>query len=111
MSDGGPPNSGDDISVVPADVRAVGRYVFYVANALRAALDSAATEVESLLSSGWTGVSANGFASGWTDVHDGGAQIMTALTGMAEKLGVTADSYEVTDGDTSSALGDSSLRL
>ncbi|WP_459547621.1 WXG100 family type VII secretion target [Nocardia sp. X0981] len=116
MSDGGTPVSGDAISVVPEEVRAVGRYIYETAAELRTALDSAARDVEALLGGGWTGVSATKFSNGGTDVRDGGGQIMTALAEMAEKLGVTAESYETTDSNTSSALGtaapqSSSLRL
>ncbi|MEU1524081.1 WXG100 family type VII secretion target [Nocardia rhamnosiphila] len=111
MSSGGQTGSDDSVTVVPEDVRAVGRYVYEMAETLRTALESAATDVEGLLNGGWSGTSATNFSEGWGDVRDGGSQIMSALTGMAEKLGVTADTYEATDEGTSSQIVDSSLRL
>ncbi|MGV9723023.1 type VII secretion target [Nocardia beijingensis] len=111
MSDGGTPASGQDISVVPEQVRDVGRHVYELADALRAALDSAARDVDAVVNSSWTGGLATEFASGWTDVREGGGQIITALIGMAEKLGVTAETYRVRDENNASALSTSSLTL
>ncbi|MGQ4617315.1 WXG100 family type VII secretion target [Nocardia sp. R7R-8] len=112
MSDGehknGPVNS---ISVVPEQVREVGQHVYDLAEALRSALDSAAKDVDSLINGSWTGDLATEFGSGWTEVHDGGIQIITALTGMAQKLGITADTYQARDEHTAAALGASSLDL
>lgn len=109
MSEGEIPGSGQDMTVVPEQVRDVGRYVYGLADTLRRALDSAATEVDSLTNGTWSGDAAAEFAGSWADLRDGGIRIIDALTGMAEKLGVTADSYETTDDDN--ATGFSSLRL
>ncbi|WP_067804297.1 ESX-1 secretion-associated protein [Nocardia beijingensis] len=111
MSDGGNPGPGPNLSVVPESVREVGQYVYEVAEALRSALDSAAKDVDSLVNGGWTGGYATEFSHGWTEIHDGGGQIIAALTGMAEKLGVTADTYQARDENTATALNTSSLEL
>ncbi|WP_433755519.1 WXG100 family type VII secretion target [Nocardia sp. CA-135398] len=96
---------------MPEKVRDVGKYVYELAEALRSALDSAAKDVASLTDGSWTGDAANEFSEGWTEVRDGGVQIMTALTGMAEKLGVTADTYQVGDESNAATLNTSSLDL
>ncbi|WP_332839128.1 WXG100 family type VII secretion target [Nocardia bovistercoris] len=88
---------GESLSIVPDEVRALGNYVYSIADALRAALDSAGRDVSALTSSGWIGSAANGFNQGWSEVESGGQQIFTALTTMAEKLGVTAQTYEQRD--------------
>lgn len=111
MSSGGPTGSDDTVAVVPEDVRSVGRYVYEMAETLRTALDTAENDVAALLNGGWSGTSATNFSAGWGDVRDGGRLILTALTGMAEKLGITADTYEATDGATSQQITESSLRL
>lgn len=111
MSDGGNPGPGPSLSVVPEKVREVGQHVYDVAEALRSALDSAAKDVDSLITGSWTGDLAAEFGEGWTEVRDGGIQIITALTGMAEKLGVTADTYQARDENTATALNTSSLDL
>ncbi|MFR9751407.1 WXG100 family type VII secretion target [Nocardia sp. 004] len=111
MSGRGESGLGPSISVVPEEIREVGQYVGAVAEALRAALDSAAEDVESLVDGSWTGDAATEFGQGWTDVRDGGIQILTALNGMAEKLGVSADAYQARDENTAAALRSSSLDL
>ncbi|WP_109523152.1 MULTISPECIES: type VII secretion target [Nocardia] len=112
MSDtGDASSSGQDLAVVPERVREVGRYVYELSEALRSALSSAARDVDGVVSDTWTGALATEFTAGWTDVREGGDQIITALAGMAEKLGVTAQSYQVRDENNASALGSSSLDL
>ncbi|MGY4099568.1 type VII secretion target [Nocardia sp. R16R-3T] len=109
MSDGGTSASGQWLSVVPEQVREVGTYVYELAETLRTALDSAATDVDAVANGSWTGGLASEFADGWSDVRDGGGQIITALAAMAEKLGVTADTYQASD--ESNASSTSSLDL
>ncbi|MBF6208408.1 WXG100 family type VII secretion target [Streptomyces gardneri] len=111
MSDGGTPASGQSLAVVPEKVREVGTYVYELAEALRGALDSVSKDVASLTDGSWTGDAANEFSAGWIDVRDGGSQIMNALTGMAEKLGVTADTYRARDETNAASLNTSSLDL
>lgn len=69
---------GQQVSVVPEQVRDVGKYVYELTKALRSALDSAANDVDALTNGSWTGDSATEFANGWTDVRDGGVQINAA---------------------------------
>ncbi|WP_171048003.1 WXG100 family type VII secretion target [Nocardia cyriacigeorgica] len=111
MSTGENPASADTIMVVPEQVRAVGQYVYGVADELRSALESAARDVDSLADGGWRGGAATQFAEGWTELRDGGVQIIAALTGMAEKLGVTADNYQARDEGTAAAVTQSSLNI
>lgn len=99
------------MSVVPDEVSDVGRYVYGLAETLRSALDSASREVEALLSGGWTGDAANEFSTGWTETTSGGAQICTALTDMAEKLGVTAETFQNQDTASSALLNMAGLDL
>lgn len=111
MSGGGMPTSGHDLSVVPERVREVGSYVYELSAALWTALDSAAREVDSLVGGSWTGDVAAEFAEGWSEVRDGGAQIIAALSDMADKLGVTADTYQAHDESNASVLETSTLDL
>ncbi|WP_063004681.1 ESX-1 secretion-associated protein [Nocardia salmonicida] len=106
-----PGGDGQSLTVVPEKVREVGNYVYGLADTLRQALDSAAREVDACAGSSWTGDYADTFASGWSETRTGGAAIMTALTEMAEKLGVTADTYTQRDETNSAALGSFSLDL
>lgn len=97
--------------VVPDQVREVGRYVYGIADALQTALRAASREVDTLLGSGWTGDSADEFNTGWTETITGGTQICTALTGMAEKLGVTADNFQSQDTSAAFSLNMAGLDL
>ena len=106
MTDGGGglPSPGQRLSVVPEQVRDVGIYIYGLADTLAQALGMAAKDVERLLSENWTGDYATEFADGWTEVNDGGDKIFKALVAMAEKLGVTAESYSATDSRSATAL-------
>lgn len=111
MSDGGAPAFGAGISVVPEKVREVGQYTYELAEALQSALRSAAQDVASLLDGSWSGGAATDFSDGWSEVRDGGGQIITALQEMAEKLGVSAQTYESRDWSNASALNTSASSL
>ncbi|QBS43805.1 WXG100 family type VII secretion target [Nocardia sp. CS682] len=106
---GGTPNISGELSVVPDEVRAIGRYIYSLAQTFRSALDSAVREVDELTSSGWSGTAATAFAEGWRESRDGGGKIIDALTVMADKLGVSAESYQAQDIAAASRM--SSLNL
>jgi hypothetical protein len=78
---------------VPEDVQAVGWYVFGLAQELQTVLESGSRDVEALTSGGWSSDAATAFSAGWNECRDGGLQVMRALAGMAEKLGITASNY------------------
>lgn len=101
---GGTPAGGTPLAVAPEQVREVGRYVYDLAETLRGALQSAARDIDRLTTETWTGDAAIEFAAGWTDVRDGGAAILDALTGLAEKLGVSAASYEQQESNSAQGL-------
>jgi len=102
-------NGGGDLSVVPDDVAALGKYAYDLAEILRTALAGAGRDVQSLTKSGWTGPAAVSFGAGWDEYQDGGTKIIDALTTMAASLGVTAASYSA--GDNQFAADVSSLDL
>ncbi|NMM84114.1 hypothetical protein B2J88_07040 [Rhodococcus sp. SRB_17] len=102
------------VSVVPDAVAEIGRNLYQVADTLRSALDSAAGDVAGLTTGGsgtWNGDAATVFSDGWTDVREGGALIIAALTDLAEQLGITADSYRSTESATVAELRMSSSRV
>ncbi|MGA4790040.1 type VII secretion target [Nocardia sp. AB354] len=103
-SGGNIPALGQGFSVLPNQVRDVGIYIYSLAGTLSGALNSAAEEVSELLNGSWTGDYADEFSEGWTEVHDGGRQIFAALTTMAEKLGVVAETFQSMDANNAAAL-------
>lgn len=74
-------------------------------------MDSAAQDVSSLTDGSWTGDHATDFANAWADLRTSGDQIMAALTELAEKLGVTAHTYQARDENNAGAIQNSSLDL
>ncbi|PPJ31711.1 WXG100 family type VII secretion target [Nocardia nova] len=86
-------------------MRDVGIYIYGLADTLSGALDSADKDVAELLNGSWTGDYADEFSEGWDEVHDGGRRIFAALSEMAEKLGVTADTFATVDHASADALG------
>ncbi|MFE9578468.1 type VII secretion target [Nocardia sp. NPDC006044] len=58
---GGTFTAGQNLSVVPANVREVGAFVYELSEALRNVVDSAAEEVASLTDGTWTGDAATKF--------------------------------------------------
>lgn len=83
--------------------------MYNIAETMRQALNTAGREVDTLLGQHWTGDAANEFSDGWDETHSNGTQLMQHLISLAEKLGVTADSYRATD--TGNATRISSLDL
>ena len=89
--------TGPDVSVVPEDVREAGQLAQRLAQELRSALESAGRDVDSLTSGGWSGTASDAFGAGWQEFHRGGIDVLTALAGMAERLGANADNYQTQD--------------
>ncbi len=90
-------NGVDSLSVVPADVQDLGRYLHETVMGIQSALDGAAIDIDDVLDGSWTGVASDAFRSGWSDVRDSGNAIASALSDMAEKLGITAQTYQAQD--------------
>ncbi|NEW34436.1 WXG100 family type VII secretion target [Nocardia cyriacigeorgica] len=102
MTEGG--DSEQSIVVVPDEVRDLGNYARNIAVAMRNALDSAASDVDTLTAGSWTGPRAVEFATAWAEIRDGGGRIFSALEAMAEKLGATVDDFQATDQSSASSL-------
>ncbi|MBO0856123.1 MAG: WXG100 family type VII secretion target [Nocardia sp.] len=111
MSDGGGgvPAPGHGVSVAPQQVHDVGVYLYELAETLSSALNSAGKDVSELLNGSWSGDYADEFGRGWTDVHEGGQRVFAALSSLAEKLGVTAESFTATDQGNAAGLGQPSF--
>lgn len=92
-SDGANP----ELSVVPAEVAAVGKYASDLADVLHAALMSAGREVDIVTKGSWRSSASDSFAKGWFECQDSGQKIFQALTTMASSLGVTSNSYNAHD--------------
>ncbi|WP_280457813.1 WXG100 family type VII secretion target [Nocardia carnea] len=97
-----------ELSVVPEDVRNIGRIAYRIATELRSGASTLDLDVTTLLSS-WTGTAADSYRAAWAEMHDSSEVVWNELFEPAEKLGITADNYVQTDGSTAAAV--SSLNL
>jgi WXG100 family type VII secretion target len=96
------------LSVVPVNVEGFGRFAYQVATELRSGSASLDVEVQGLMS-GWKGAAADAYLAGWEEMHRGAVEVWEALFELAEKLGITAETYRAVD--TARASGISSLDL
>lgn len=88
--------------MVPEEVAKVGHAIGQAAEQLRKALAATRHDVDTLLTSGWSGDAARAFGQGWADCEHGGREILHALTTLSERLHGAAERYETTDHDAGS---------
>ncbi|MFW0793286.1 WXG100 family type VII secretion target [Gordonia sp. CPCC 205515] len=95
--DSGGNNPGDQLQVIPDDVKQVGAAIRAAQQTLHRALNTTAGDVHNLTSVDWTGDAAKAFGEGWNDCHRGGTEILDALERLAEKLHVSGDNYSTSE--------------
>ncbi|WP_062987692.1 WXG100 family type VII secretion target [Nocardia anaemiae] len=96
------------LEVIPEEVKEVGRFAYRVATELRSGSSSLDVEVQSVLST-WRGIAADAYGSGWEELRRGASEVWEALFELAEKLGITAETYQTADSARASTF--SSLDL
>ncbi|RPA06225.1 WXG100 family type VII secretion target [Gordonia sp. OPL2] len=95
-------SAGPHVDVVPDEVAKVGHAIGQAAEQLRKALAATGHDVDTLLTSGWSGDAARAFSHGWADCEHGGREILHALTTLSGKLHGAAERYETSDHDAGS---------
>ncbi len=88
-----------NLNVVPAEVSALGRYAYKLADELRSGAMSLDREVNALLTT-WKGSAADSYDAGWDEMHSGALRVWDELFELAAKLGITADNYRDQDAKT-----------
>lgn len=96
------------LSVQPEEVTALGRLAYRIAEECKSGYSALATDAR-LTIDGWAGNNAGTFTAAWGEFHEGADQVWDALLELAEKLGVTAETFRATD--QSFAAGVRSLDL
>jgi len=98
--------------VAPATVSDAGKFVQDTATSLRNGIRSADTEIQILMTT-WKGTAARAYLAGWEETKKGALEVLDALAGMADLLGVVAVSYTDIDGRRAADIGrvTSSLNL
>ncbi|MEV2220420.1 WXG100 family type VII secretion target [Nocardia vinacea] len=84
------------LSVLPDEVKVLGRLAYQVAEQCRDGYSTLDTDVRAMLDS-WTGNNADAFGAGWEELHQGAVQVWDALFELAESLGITAATLGQTD--------------
>lgn len=77
----------------PAELQAAGAFLDQIAEEVRGQAATLRGEVDGLLSDGWSGQAARGFARGWQEWERGAADVLAALSTMADLLGLTGRNY------------------
>ena len=86
-----------DFSVTPAELRVCALALGQVAGEARTAMGTVGAEVQALLSTGWRGPAAEGFAEGWRRWCSGAQDVVDGLDVMARLLEVTGQDYDAVD--------------
>lgn len=80
-------------SVLTEQVQATAAEVARIEEAARGQVAQISDEVQALLSGGWVGGAASGFARGWQDWQAGAQEVLQALAAMSELLAETGRGY------------------
>ncbi|WP_370010978.1 WXG100 family type VII secretion target [Nocardia cyriacigeorgica] len=99
-----------DVSMIPTEVKEVGRFAYSLAMELRSGAVSLDQDLNALLAS-WKGLAADSYAHSWQEMHTGAIRVWDELLELAEKLGVTAEGFQAKDSQTADHFGSLALRL
>jgi WXG100 family type VII secretion target len=84
--------------VMPAELQACGAMLARLSEEVRAELKAVGSEVDGLLSGGWRGQAADGFAQGWEDWQIGAHEVLNALATMSHLPDTSGGNYDASDG-------------
>jgi WXG100 family type VII secretion target len=90
--------------VMPADLQACGAMLARLSEEIRAELTTVGSEVDGLLSGGWRGAVADGFAQGWQEWQTGAHEVLHALATMGRLLGTSGVHYDMSDADAKGSV-------
>lgn len=97
--------------VMPAELQACGAMLARLSEEVRAELKAVGSEVDGLLSGGWRGGAAEGFAQGWEDWQVGAHEVLEALATMGRLLGTSGGHYDASDSGVKGAVEQVGVRL
>lgn len=81
-----------EFAVIPAAVTDAGKFTQDTATALRNGIRSTDSEIQALMTT-WKGQAAAAYLAGWEETKKGALDVLEALAGMADALGVTAVAF------------------
>lgn len=91
----------DGFAAAPVELQVCGSMLGQIGADLRIEMGALQREMDALLSGGWRGQAATGFANGWELWLRGARDVLDALDAIGRLLGETGRDYQATD--TSSA--------
>lgn len=100
-----------DFSVIAVELRLTGSMVGQLAAEARTGLTDIGQDVAALLSAGWRGAAADGFAEGWDRWAAGARDVVEALDAMGRLLDVTGRGYAGVDAETTRTVAASGRGL
>ncbi len=94
----------DDFSVTAIELRLCGSMVGRLATEARTTIADVSGDVQALLSAGWNGRAADGFAEGWRRWQAGAGDVVGALDAMGGLLDTTGRAYSAVDAGAASTV-------
>jgi WXG100 family type VII secretion target len=95
----------------PVELQVCGSTLAQISDELHTELNVLQADMDGLLSSGWQGQAANGFAQGWEQWRAGANDVLDALHVMARLLRTTGQNYQSTDDSSAGTVQDSGTAL
>jgi WXG100 family type VII secretion target len=101
----------DGFDAAPAELQLCGLMLGQIGEELRTEMGVLQREMDTLLSTGWRGQAASGFAHGWELWLRGANDVLDALQTMGRLLGETGRDYHRTDNSGADAMRESGAEL
>jgi WXG100 family type VII secretion target len=87
----------DGFDATPVELHVCGSMLTQIGNEVRAEMRVLQREMDALMTEGWQGSAANGFAQDWQQWLRGAHKVLDALNEMGTLLGVTGRNYAASD--------------
>jgi WXG100 family type VII secretion target len=97
----------DGFDAAPVELQVCGSMLGQIGNDLHTEMGVLQREMDALLTGGWRGSAATGFAEGWELWQQGAKDVLDALQAMGRLLGETGQDYQRTDTSGADAVRES----
>ena len=101
----------DGFDAEPVELQVCGSMLGQIGEDLRTEMGVLQREMDALLSGGWRGQAATGFAHGWELWLQGANDVLDALQSMSRLLGESGRDYQRTDTSSADAVRESAAGL
>src|SRR5882762_4613640 len=95
----------------PVELQVCGSTLADISQEIHTVMRTLTNDVDALLSGGWKGRAAQGFAHGWDQWQTGANDVLSALKAMGDLLGAAGRNYGLTDGASADMLGQPGVEL